>query len=144
MSFIFICIKNINRFITENISVVFVNGCEIYALGKLLELQKKHIEELISFACKIKEKGVNHMSFNAFSKTEMEQYAAEVKERWGSTNAYKEYEEKAKKKSNQELTETAHQLLSVFTEIGSLKELSPDEKVVQEKIEKLQKFITDN
>lgn len=111
---------------------------------KLSELQKKHIEELISFACKIKEKGVNHMSFNAFSKTEMEQYAAEVKERWGSTNAYKEYEEKAKKKSNQELTETAHQLLSVFTEIGSLKELSPDEKVVQEKIEKLQKFITDN
>ena len=27
----------------------------------------------------------------------MEQYAAEVKERWGSTNAYKEYEEKAKR-----------------------------------------------
>lgn len=117
------------------------------ALGqqiKLLELQKKHIEELISFARGIQCKGGSKMEFSVFDKTEMEQYAAEVKDRWGSTQAYKEYEERAKRKTNREQEESAKQLLELFAEIGTLRQLPPDDEVVQEKISMLQKFITDN
>lgn len=117
------------------------------ALGqqiKLLELQKKHIEELISFAREIKDKGAANMKFNAFSKSEIDQYAAEVKSRWGSTQAYQEYEEKAKQRTDSENEETARQLLTLFTEIGTLRQLPPADKLVQEKIGELQKFITDN
>lgn len=110
----------------------------------LLELQKQHIEELISFAREIKEKGVNNMNFDAFNKNELEQYAKEVKERWGSTTAYEEYKEKTKSKNDQELGEMASRLLDIFAEIGTLKELSPAEAAVQEKIGTLQTFITDN
>lgn len=111
---------------------------------KLLELQKKHIEELISFAREIQEKGVIKMNFNAFSKAEIDHYAAEVKEKWGSTRAYEEYEKNRKQKTEHELRETENQLMALFAEIGSLQQLLPSEKEVQKKICMLQKFITDN
>ena len=117
------------------------------ALGqqiKLLELQKKHIEELISFAREIQNKGVSKMEFNAFSKNEIDQYVTEVKSRWGSTQVYKEYEEKTKQITDSEQEKTANQLLALFAEIGTLRQLAPTDKIVQEKISKLQKFITDN
>ncbi|MDE5604456.1 MAG: MerR family transcriptional regulator [Eubacterium sp.] len=111
---------------------------------KLLELQKKHIEELISFAREIQDKGVSEMKFNAFSKNEIDQYTEEIKRTWGSTHAYKEFEEKTKQKTEFEQEETADRLLNLFTEIGKLKQLQPADKTVQEKISMLQKFITDN
>ncbi|MDE7249118.1 MAG: MerR family transcriptional regulator [Lachnospiraceae bacterium] len=111
---------------------------------RLLELQKKHIEQLISFACEIKDKGVKEMNFDAFDKTEVDQYAAEVKERWGNTKAYKQWEERAGKKTSDELRESNAGLMALFAEIGERKELPPEDESVQQKIEELQKFITDN
>ncbi len=111
---------------------------------RLLELQKKHIEQLISFAREIKDKGVKEMNFDAFDKTEVDQYAAEVKERWGNTKAYKQWEERAKKKTSEELRESNAGLMALFAEIGVRKELLPEDESVQQKIEELQKFITDN
>ncbi|MBO5522245.1 MAG: MerR family transcriptional regulator [Roseburia sp.] len=111
---------------------------------QLLELQKSHIEELISFAREIKEKGVRTMNFEAFSKSEMEQYAKEVTEKWGTTKAYEEYQEKTKQKNGEEFEETAKKLMDIFSEIGTMKELSPADSAVQEKIGALQAFITDN
>lgn len=111
---------------------------------RLLELQKKHTEQLISFAREIKEKGVKEMDFNAFDKTEVDQYAAEVRERWGNTKAYKQWDERAKKKTPEELREANTQLMMLFTEFGAWRKLSPDEEKVQKKIGELQKFITDN
>lgn len=111
---------------------------------KLLELQKKHIEELISFAREIKNKGVKEMKFDAFDKTEMDRYAAEVKERWGNTEAYREWAQKAGKKTKQEFQETEERLMALFSEIGSLKTHAPEDEIVQKKISELQKLITDN
>ncbi len=111
---------------------------------KLLELQKEHLENLISLACKIKNKGENEMNFEAFDKTNMEQYAAEVKERWGNTDAYKEWEQKGKRKTKEEISKAGERMMELFAELGSLKELSPEDEAVQEKISMIQKHITDN
>lgn len=46
----------------------------------LLELQLKHIKELICFARKIQKGDMKEMEFQAFSKKEINQYAAEAKE----------------------------------------------------------------
>lgn len=111
---------------------------------ELLELQYKHIGELISFAREIKDKGVNIMSFEVFDKSEIEQYKAEAKVKWGNTQAYKNYEQKAAIQSDLKCYEIANQLMTMFTEIGTLRQLSSASKKVQEKIAALQKFITDN
>ena len=49
---------------------------------KLLELQYKHIGELISFAREIQTKGVRTMNFEVFNTNEIEQYKEEVKAKW--------------------------------------------------------------
>ena len=111
---------------------------------ELLELQYRHIGKLISFAREIQDKGVITMSFEAFDKSEIQQYKAEVKARWGGTQAHKDYEQRAATRSDLESDEIASQLMATFAEIGTLRHLSPSAKEVQEKIADLQKFITDN
>ena len=110
----------------------------------LLELRKKHIEGLLSLAREVQQKGGFEMNFDAFSKEEIAQYEAEVKEKWGNTKAYAEYAEKAGKKNLQEQKDTADRLMELFAGLGELKELSPEDKSVQAKIGELQQFITDN
>lgn len=110
----------------------------------LLELKLKRTEELISFARKIKEKGVTNMDFHVFDQTEMNQYAEEVKERWGGTMAYEESILKMDGKTASESEETAKRFMSLFTELGSLRQSAPEDKQVQHIIKQIQEFITEN
>lgn len=109
---------------------------------ELLELQYRHIGELIAFAREIQQKGANKMNFKAFDKSEIEQYKEEAKSRWGNTKAWQEYEEK--EKSGQKFTKTADRLMAIFAEIGKLRQMSPSDNAVQIQIRDLQNFITDN
>ena len=111
---------------------------------ELLELQYKRIGELISFAREIKDKGVTTMSFKVFDKSEIEQYKAEAKVKWGETQAYKEYAQKAATRSDLKSGEITERLMTMFAEIGTLRQLLPSAREVQEKIAALQKCITDN
>ena len=69
-------------------------------------------------------------------------YDEEVKEKWGDTEQYKEFESKKRTKEDNE--KTSEELLHLFTELGNLKNESEESTVVQEKIKELQEFITDN
>lgn len=111
---------------------------------KLLELQREHIGGLIAFAREIQEKGVDGMNFSAFRNEEMERYAEEVRERWGATDAYKEYEERRKGKTEEEYKEAADKMQDLFAQIGALRGREPSEAAVQEKIRALQDLITEN
>lgn len=106
---------------------------------ELLELQKKRLDKIISSAREILNKGVNNMSFSSFDKTELEQFTAEAKEKWGHTSAYKEYEQKPVISADK-----TDEFMQIFAEIGSVKHLSPDCKEAQSIIKKLQGFITEN
>ena len=111
---------------------------------KLLELQYKHIGELIAFTREIQKKGVTAMSFDVFDKSEIEKYEAEVKAKWGNTKAYQEYRERDIARNGGSSGETADELLAIFSGLGGLRHLTPDSHEVQKKISELQKFITDN
>lgn len=104
-----------------------------------LELQKKRLDKIISSARNMLMKGAENMSFSAFDKTELEQYAEEAKQRWGHTDAYKEYEQKRSDSSDK-----TEQLMQLFTEIGKIKHLPPGCKEAQKLIKELQNFITEN
>ncbi|MBD5521349.1 MAG: MerR family transcriptional regulator [Lachnospiraceae bacterium] len=111
---------------------------------ELLELQYKHIGELIILAREIQRKGITTMNFEVFDKSEIENYKAEAKAKWGKTQAYQDYMQKSATQSEDEQKEIADQLLDKFSELGTLRNLPPAAKKVQEKISVLQKFITDN
>lgn len=109
---------------------------------ELLELQYKHIGELLSFAREIQKKGVKEMNFHIFDKSEIEQYKAEAKAKWSETKEYQEYVQK--QKSGYDFSEATSQMTNLFIEIGALTQLSPADKAVQEKIGDLQNIITSN
>lgn len=111
---------------------------------ELLELQYKHIGELISYAREIQKKGSFEMDFNVFDTGEIETYKAEAKEKWGNTTAYKEYAEKAKNKTDKDFADNADRLMEIFAELGTLKESSPASETAQAKIKSLQDFITEH
>lgn len=109
---------------------------------KLLELQRKRLGELISFACEIQERGIEKMNFQAFDKSQLEQYKAEARAKWGDTKEYREFEQKQKSRPDTE--KAVGQLMEMFSELGALKHLPPDDQAVQEKIGALQRYITDH
>ena len=111
---------------------------------KLLELKCKHIEELITFAREIQNKGVTTINFEVFGKSEIEKYKAEIKAKWGNTKAYQEYRQKDIARNEGSYSKVANELLTMFSELGKLKHLTPDDDEVQNKIAALQKFISDN
>ena len=110
----------------------------------LLELQRQHLDELISHARKIKKTGVIHMDFKPFDHSKMDKYAAEAKAKWGKTNAYKEFEEKTSGQTKEQLASTGDKLMDIFREFGALQHLPAGDSQVQALVAKLQSFITAN
>jgi len=110
---------------------------------KLLILKKERLERLIS-AIDDARKGKNVM--NAFDNSELEQYKAETKEKWGKTAAYQEYTEKTKGYSHgkwQDVNDGMNAILAEFAEcMRSGAEYHSDE--AQELVKKLQAHITEN
>ncbi len=111
---------------------------------KLLELQYKHIGELISFAREIQTKGVKTMNFEIFDKNEFEQYQLEVKERWGDSKAYQEYEQREVAQGRREYGRYANEMKNIFGKLGEMRELSPDAQAVQGQVAVLQTYINEN
>lgn len=105
----------------------------------MLEMQKNRLDEIIHSARELLLKGKENMDFSVFDKTEIESYANEAKQKWGHTDAYKEYERK-----HSDFTENADEFMQFFAEIGKLKHLAPNSKEVQVLIRELQNFITKN
>ena len=84
------------------------------------------------------------MDFSAFDKTEIEQYMAEAKERWGKTDAYRAYEQKTVGQTDDEQRQNADTLMSIFAEMGLLRHTSPDSDEAQSLVKKLQDCISEN
>ena len=106
---------------------------------KLLELQRNRLDEIIISAREILTKGTENMSFSAFDKTEIKNYTDEAKQKWGHTDAYKEFEQRHSNSADK-----TDELMQIFAEIGKIKHLSPCCEEAQNLIKKLQNFITEN
>ncbi len=110
---------------------------------ELLKLKRAHIDNVITLAERIKRTGVMEMNFSSFDKTKLEDYAKKAKEKWGDTEAYKEYERKSAGRSEAAEADNAEKMMEIFKEIGKLKDLEPSDQRVQILIKKLQCFISD-
>ncbi len=84
------------------------------------------------------------MSFQAFDRTEIDQYAQEVKERWGGTAAYAKSREKLKGKSKEEMDAMGTAVMDIFARMGALKGKHPENPTAQALVAELQRFITEH
>lgn len=111
---------------------------------RLLELRKEHLQNLIDLARGIKTMGVEKMSFEAFDTKKLEEYARQAKESWGTTDAYREYEQKSAGRSK-EKQQTIHiALMDIFSKFGKIKDQSPESEAANALVKKLQAFITEH
>ncbi|MCR4728221.1 MAG: MerR family transcriptional regulator [Lachnospiraceae bacterium] len=111
---------------------------------ELLELRKEHIENLIAMCRGLKTRGVRHLDFTAFDSSKLDEYAKRAKEKWGTTEEYKEFAEKNKNRSKQDEKGVMADFMKVFEEFGTMKDKEPAAKEVQEQVKKLKAFITDH
>ncbi len=125
---------------------------------ELLTLKKEHLENLIDLAKGLKLRGVRHLKFDAFDTRKIDEYAAQAKASWGTTPAYKEFEEKSKGRTQEDDQNIAQGLMDIFAEFGAIrgaeagtlkgaeldavKSADPASAEAQALVKKLQDYIT--
>ena len=90
---------------------------------RLLEMQREHLEQLISHAREIQQTGVFSMDFSKFDTSEIEKYTAEAKQKWGKTPAWQEFEKK--NVTPRQAQESADDLMDIFARFGTIRGTSP-------------------
>lgn len=107
---------------------------------ELLELKKQHLENLINFARGIKMIGVRAVDFTVFDRSKIDEYAKRAREQWGNNDAYKEFVEKAKDRTQEEDDRLAEEFVELFVEFGTMRNESPDSERVQLQVKKIQDY----
>lgn len=109
-----------------------------------MEMQKEHLENLIQLARGITATGVRKLDFTAFDTRKIDEYAKEARENWGKTEAWKEFEERNRNRSQEDNQQTSIEFMNLFQEFGKLQEKEPADEVVQAQVKKLQDYITEH
>lgn len=112
---------------------------------QLLLQKRRHIDGLITLVERTR-KGEKDMSFKQFDTSEMErsreQYAAEAKQRWGNTDAYAEYEQKAKNYDDPQWKLLHGEGAAILKSFGDNRHLDPACAEAQDLVKKWQTYIT--
>ncbi|MEG1407507.1 MAG: MerR family transcriptional regulator [Ruthenibacterium sp.] len=113
----------------------------------LLLQQKKRLDRLLTLVDDTI-KGESNMNFDAFDKSEMEackeKYAAEVKERWGGTDAYKESEAKTNNYDAKQWKMLDDEGAALLKSFGEQRMNAPDSEAAQKLVAQWQAYITAN
>ena len=111
---------------------------------ELLTMKKARLEDLISYAKRIRSEGGGIMDFSVFDTKKMDEYAEEAKKTWGSTAEYREYEEKSGSWKDSDRKALTKGLMSVFAGFGAIKDGDPSSEAAKKQVRKLQSFITEH
>ena len=82
------------------------------------------------------------MNFKPFDTEKMDTYAAEAKQRWGKTEAWKEFEGKTAGQTKTQQQTDAEGLMAIFAQLGAIRHLSPEGPEAQALVKALQDYIT--
>ena len=108
----------------------------------LLTMRREHIDNLILLARGLKLKGLKHMDFSAFDTRKIDDYAAQAKAAWGSTEAYKEYEVKDKNHTKEDRQKISDDMMQLFAVFGSRRHIDPACEEAQSFVQQLRDFIS--
>ena len=82
------------------------------------------------------------MDFSPFDRSQMEEYAAQAKAKWGQTDDYKEFEQKTAGQTSAQKMDTGEALMDIFAQFGAIRRTSPASEEAQTLVARLQDFIT--
>ena len=110
---------------------------------RLLQLKKERLERLIAA---IDDAGKGDNIMKVFDNSAFENYKAEVQERWGNTDAYREHAEKTKNYGKDQWSGLVADMNVIFSgfSVCMRNGAAPDAAEVQSLVGKLQEHITGN
>lgn len=120
----------------------FDKVCALDQQIRLLELKKEHLEGLIGLARDLRKGKAATMDFAAFDTSKIDAYAEQAKAQWGSTREYREFEERDRNRTPDEMKEIMAKMMGLFVEFAELKGGAPDSPEAQAQVRKLQDFIS--
>lgn len=110
----------------------------------LLKLRREHLDQLLTLALELREKGGDAMDFNAFDTSKMDLYTEEVKKRWQDTEPYREHQTKTKNYGAEEWKQAEGELSERFDRFSRLLGSPCEAPEVQAEVELLKQAITRN
>ena len=83
------------------------------------------------------------MDFTVFDTKKMDEYSKRAKAQWGKSPEYKEFEEKAKNRNEEDQQIIVNDFMQIFAEFGQMMILDPSDEKVQLQVQKLQNYISE-
>ena len=113
---------------------------------RLLEMKRAHFDNLILLAKSLRGFGMdmNNLNFEAFDTTKIEQYAAEARDSWGNTDAWRAYEQKRSGRTPEQEKVLGEGMMALMAEFGALKDEAPDAPAVLTLVDRLRAYITEH
>ena len=111
---------------------------------QMLKAKANHLQTLIHLANGIKLTGVKNLKFKNWDPKKIDEYGAQAETLYGKTDAWQEYKQKTNNRSKAQEQALGEGIMELFTKLGSMKELSPDNPEVQAWVKELQNYITEH
>ena len=111
---------------------------------EMLKAKAAHLQNLIHLANGIKLTGVKNLKFKNWDPKKIDEYSTQAETLYGKTEAWQEYQQKAKGRSKAQEQALGDGVMELFAKLGSMKELSPDSPEVQAWVKQLQSYITEH
>ena len=111
---------------------------------RLLEMEKERLDRILNLARGLQEKGEFRMKFDAFDRSELEEYKEEARRRWGGSDAFRAYEAQDAGKTDEVRQGESDGLMAVFAEMGKLRSKNPESAEAQALVATLQAYISEH
>ena len=110
----------------------------------LLVKKQAHLQALIHLTRGVKLMGVNYLNMDTMNLKKLNDYEQQAKALYGKTDAYKEYQQKAKGRSKEQNHQLGEAVMDLFVKLGELKHLPADSEAVQAWVAELQAYFTEH
>jgi hypothetical protein len=88
--------------------------------------------------------GVKYMDFEGFDPKKIDEYSQQAKVLYGKTDAYKEFEQKQKGRTEEQEKDLGAQVMDFFARLGKMRPCEPDCDAAQAWAKELQDFFNAN
>ena len=110
----------------------------------LLKAKVSHLQNCIHLANGIKLIGVKNLKFKNWDPKKIDEYSTQAETLYGKTEAWQEYKQKSKGRSQSQEQALGEGIMVLFTKLGTMKGLAPDSAEVQAWVKELQAYITEH
>ena len=109
-----------------------------------MQERAEKLQNRISLAKSMLVMGVNSMDFNGFDSKKLDEYSVQAKALYGKTDAYKEFQQKSKKRTKEQTQQLGGHVMDFFARLGQMRPCAPDSEAAQNWAKELQTFFTEH